>query len=118
MGSRAVDSSERGGFCRPLRSYTAHSAFTLYCGGMPNSAAEYALGPCVLGKRIESEQKMTAPKDEKTSFGKTVCIAIGAVIGIAILKALGIGGAIGGGLGALLGAVVGGFVYSLLFERK
>jgi hypothetical protein len=61
---------------------------------------------------------MTPPKDEKNSFGKTVCIAIGAVVGIAILKGLGIGGAIGGGLGALIGAVVGGFAYSLFFERQ
>jgi hypothetical protein len=44
---------------------------------------------------------------DKTSFGEMALM----VIGIALLKAFGIGGAIGGGLGALLGAGAGSLVY-------
>lgn len=63
-------------------------------------------------------RRMEKQKVQGNSFGKIVCIAVGAVIGIAILKALGVGGAIGGGLGAFLGACVGEFVYRTGFKNR
>lgn len=61
---------------------------------------------------------MEEQKDNGNSFGKIVCLAIGAVIGIAILNGIGIGGGIGGGLGALLGACAGELIYKTLLQRK
>lgn len=61
---------------------------------------------------------MAGNEDKGMPFGEIACMAIGAVIGIAILKSLRIGGAVGGGLGGLLGALVGSFVYSSLFKQR
>jgi uncharacterized protein YqgC (DUF456 family) len=63
-------------------------------------------------------RKMEEQRVEGNSFGKIACIAIGAVIGIAILKGLGVGGAIGGGLGAFLGACVGELVYRTALKSR
>jgi len=63
-------------------------------------------------------REMNERKPAGNSFPKIAFLAIGAVIGIAIFKGLGIGGAVGGGLGAFLGACVGEFIYKSASKGK
>ena len=52
-----------------------------------------------------------------TPVAELLFMVIGALICIAILKALGVGGALLGGLGGLLGAGAGGLIYRLFALR-
>ncbi len=61
---------------------------------------------------------MADQKSRNDPFGFTFCIATGAVICIAVFRALGIGSAIGGALGGLLGFFLGSTVYKLMAANK
>lgn len=74
--------------------------------------------PMVRSWTTTNMNKTKEQKADDNSFPKIACIAIGAVIGLAVFKGLGIGGAIGGGLGGFLGACVGELVYKSALKGK
>jgi hypothetical protein len=61
---------------------------------------------------------MADEKKQKDSLAVYACTGIGAVVCIAIFKALGFGGAIGGGLGGLIGALLGNAAYKFYLGIK
>jgi len=64
--------------------------------------------------RIKDEAKNAKPD---RTFGNILFMVIGASIGLAIMKAMGLGGGIPGGLFALGGAVLGEAIYRAIFSK-
>ena len=61
---------------------------------------------------------MADQPSKKEPFGLTLCIAIAAVLCIAIFRSIGVGGVIGGALGVLVGGFIGLALYKLLSRNK
>ncbi|HEY0461065.1 MAG TPA: hypothetical protein VGC97_18155 [Pyrinomonadaceae bacterium] len=65
------------------------------------------------------ENKQPENKEEQggRSAGSIISMAIGAALGLAVMKAIGLGGAIPGGLFALLGAGAGELLYKMIAKK-